>query len=148
MRAVVFRLKQGDSRCPHHTIMDPSKRILVIEDDPILRDLLGDWLLAAGYGVALAAEGAAGLADARARRPVLVVTDIHMPGVGGAAVISEVRRMYPGTPIIAISAHFRSSSGLAPEEAMALGAVRALAKPFRRREMVGAVLELVGPPGA
>jgi DNA-binding NtrC family response regulator len=128
--------------------MDESKRILVIEDDPILRDLLADWLLAAGYPVGVAAEGASGIADAKAHRPALVVTDIRMPGTGGATVISEVVRIYPGTPVIAISGHFRSDHGLTPEEAMALGAARTLAKPFKRKEMVGAVMELVGPPAA
>jgi CheY-like chemotaxis protein len=128
--------------------MDEGKRILVIEDDPILRDLLTDWLLAAGYSVDVAVEGGAGIAHARAYRPTLVVTDIHMPGTGGAAVISEVGRIYPGIPVIAISAHFRSNHGLKPEEAIALGAARALAKPFKRKDMVGAVIELVGPPAA
>jgi CheY-like chemotaxis protein len=124
------------------------KRILVIEDDAILRDLLGEWLLAAGYRVALAAEGAAGLAQARAQRPALVVTDMHMPGTGGATVISEVGRIYPGIPVIAISGHFGSNHGPSPEEAVALGAACALAKPFKRKDMVGAVMELVGPPAA
>jgi len=128
--------------------MEETKRVLVIEDDPILRELLAEWLLAAGYGVGVAAEGGAGLADARAHRPALVVTDIHMPGTGGAAVISEVGRIYPGIPIIAISAHFRSNRWFTPEEAIALGAARALAKPFNRRDMVGAVVELIGPPAA
>jgi DNA-binding NtrC family response regulator len=128
--------------------MNDGKRILVIEDDPILRELLAEWLLAAGYHVGVAAEGAAGIADARARRPALVVTDIHMPGTGGAAVISEVGRIYPGTPVIAISAHFHSNRWFTPEEAMALGAARALAKPFKRKELVDAVRELAGPPAA
>jgi CheY-like chemotaxis protein len=116
--------------------MNEGKRILVIEDDPILRDLLAEWLLAAGYRVGVAAEGASGIADARAHPP------------GGATVIAEVRRMYPEIPVIAISAHFRSDLGLAPEDALALGAARTLAKPFKRKEMVGAVLELAGPPAA
>lgn len=126
--------------------MEETQRILVVEDDPILRDLLADWLLAAGYLVAVAAEGAAGIAQARARRPALVVTDIHMPCTGGAGVISEVTRMYPGIPVIAISGHFRSEQGLTPEGALVLGAARTLAKPFKRQDVVGTVLELVGPP--
>jgi DNA-binding NtrC family response regulator len=128
--------------------MKEPQRILVIEDDPILRDLLADWLLAAGYRVDLAAEGDAGIASARARRPALVVTDIHMPGTGGAAVIAEMARLYPGIPVIAISAHFRSKLGLNPEEASSLGAARTMAKPFKRRDMVDAVVALAGPPGA
>src|ERR1700674_423804 len=114
--------------------MNETQRILVIEDDPILRDLLAEWLLAAGYRVGVAPEGGAGIADARAHRPALVVTDIHMPGTGGAAVIAEVARMHPRIPVIAISGHFRSGHGLTPEEATALGAARTLAKPFRRKD--------------
>jgi CheY-like chemotaxis protein len=128
--------------------MNEAQRVLVIEDDPVLRDLLADWLLGAGYRVDLAAEGGAGIANARARRPALVVTDIHMPGVDGATVIAEVGRLYPEVPIIAISAHFHSGLGLTPEAATALGAARALAKPFKRKDVVGAVMELVGPPTA
>jgi CheY-like chemotaxis protein len=128
--------------------MQEGKRILVIEDDPVLRELLAEWLIAAGYGVGVAAEGASGIADAKALRPALVVTDIHMPGTGGAAVIACVRRIYPQTPVIAISGHFRSAQGLTPEAAIELGAARSLAKPFKRRELVGAVIELIGPAAA
>jgi CheY-like chemotaxis protein len=126
--------------------MAEAQRILVIEDEPILRTLLADWLLAAGYRVGLAANGRAGIEDARAHPPALVVTDIHMPGMGGEAVIPEVRRIYPGLPVIAISAHFGSTHGLSPHQAIALGAARTLTKPFRRKDMLGAVCDLVGPP--
>jgi CheY-like chemotaxis protein len=127
--------------------MNEAQRILVIEDDPIVRELVADWLRAAGYPVCVAPDGATGLADARAHRPALVVTDIHMPGTWGATVILEVGHMYPGTPVIAMSGHFNSDHGLSSRDAIALGAARALAKPFKRSEMVGAVTELVGPPG-
>ncbi|HLX23107.1 MAG TPA: response regulator [Usitatibacter sp.] len=128
--------------------MDEPRRILVIEDDPILRELMSDWLLAAGYRVAVAPGGESGIVDAKACRPDLVVTDINMPGTGGAAVIARLARIYPGLPIIAISAHFKCDRGLAPGEATLLGAARTLAKPFRRAEMVGAVRELIGTPAA
>ncbi len=128
--------------------MSETRRILVIEDDPILRDLLGEWLLAAGYRVTLAPEGRSGIAQARDHRPALVVTDMHMPCVGGATVISEITRIYPGIPVIAVSAHFRSDRGPTPEEAVALGAACTLAKPFKRADMVGAIAALVGPPAA
>jgi CheY-like chemotaxis protein len=126
--------------------MSNAKSILVIEDDIVLRDLLGDWLVAAGYRVALAPEGCAGIEAARASRPALVVTDMHMPGSGGGTVIAEVARLYPGLPVIAISGHFRSGHGLTPEQALELGAARAIAKPFRRGDILGAVKELAGPP--
>jgi two-component system response regulator FlrC len=126
--------------------MEQAKRILVIEDDPILRELVADWLQAAGYRVGVAAQGRDGIAQAEADPPALVVTDIHMPGISGAAVIAELTRLLPGMPVVAISGHFRSEHGLAPEQAMALGAARTLAKPFKRRDILGTVIELVGPP--
>jgi CheY-like chemotaxis protein len=126
--------------------MDEPQRILVIEDDPILRELVADWLLAAGYRVGVAAQGRSGIAQAEADPPALVVTDIHMPGISGAAVIAELTRLHPRLPVIAISGHFRSEHGLTPEQAMALGAARTLAKPFKRRDILGTVIELVGPP--
>ena len=68
-----------------------------------------------------------------------------MPGLGGEAVISEVRLIYPGLPVIAISAHFGSTQGLSPHQALALGAARALKKPFRPATCSGGDA-LVGPP--
>jgi two-component system response regulator FlrC len=124
--------------------MDETPRILVIEDDPILRDLMADWLTAAGYRVEVAADGGAGLAAAKAHPPALVVTDINMPGIGGAAVIAEITRAHPGTPIIAVSAHFRAERGFTVEDAKSLGATRTLAKPFCRKDMVGTVTDLLG----
>ena len=124
--------------------MDDPKRILVIEDDPILRELLADWLVAAGYRVAVAADGRAGVEAARRERPALMVTDMHMPCVGGASVIAEVARLYPGIPLIAISGHFGSERGPTREEAVALGAARTIAKPFKRKDLVSAVDELLG----
>ena len=126
--------------------MATGKDILIIEDDETLRDLVAEWLDLAGYGVRVAAGGDAGLAAVRDRRPAVVVTDIHMPGVDGAAVIAELRRAHPAIPVIAISGRFRCGQGLTAEEAVALGAARALAKPFSRSEMLGAVAVLAGPP--
>jgi CheY-like chemotaxis protein len=120
--------------------------ILVIEDDPIMREALADWLQAAGYGVRTAADGSAGLAAVTLAPPALVVTDIHMPGMNGATVISELKRHHPRVAIIAISGLFNSGHGLDANAAIALGAARALAKPFKRAELLRAVAELLGRP--
>ncbi len=119
--------------------------ILVVEDDPIMREALTDWLEAAGYGVRTAADGSAGLAAVKLAVPALVITDIHMPGTSGDAVISELKRDYPQVAVIAISGLFNSGRGLDAEAALALGAARALAKPFKRAEFLRAVAELLGP---
>ena len=118
--------------------------ILVIEDDPIMREALTDWLQAADYGVRTAADGSAGLAAVKFAVPAVVVTDIHMPGTSGAAIISELERCYPQVAIIAISGLFNSGHGLGAEAALALGAARVLAKPFKRAELLRAMAELLG----
>jgi CheY-like chemotaxis protein len=128
--------------------MTTASDILIIEDDEIFRDLLADWLEAAGYRVRLAADGRAGLAAIHDHPPALVVTDIHMPGADGTTVIAELKRTHPAVPVIAISGRFGCEDGLTPDGAIALGAARALAKPFKRNEMVEAVADLVGPPAA
>ena len=124
--------------------MTTAPDIVVIEDDPIMREALTDWLQAAGYGVRTAADGNAGLAAVKLAVPALVITDIHMPGTSGAAIISELKRDYPEVAIIAISGLFNSGHGLDAEAALALGAARALAKPFKRAELLRAVAELLG----
>lgn len=120
--------------------------ILVIEDDPIMREALTDWLQAAGYGVRAAADGIAGLAALKFAVPAAVITDIHMPGANGAAIISELKRNHPQVAVIAISGLFNSGHGLDADAALALGAARALAKPFRRADLLRAMAELLGPP--
>jgi CheY-like chemotaxis protein len=126
--------------------MTTTSDILVIEDDPIMREALADWLQAAGYGVRTAADGSAGLAAVKVAVPAAVVTDIHMPGSNGAAIIPELNRYYPQVAVIAISGLFNSGHGLDAEAALALGAARALAKPFKRAELLRALAELLGRP--
>ena len=122
--------------------------VLVIEDDPMMRDVLAEWLAAAGYSVRTAKDGCAGLEAVRAAEPALVVTDIHMPGTGGATVIVELKHRHPEIPVIAISGLFCSGHGMDAEAAISLGAARALAKPFKRAQLLEAVSELLGRAAA
>jgi CheY-like chemotaxis protein len=123
--------------------MTTTTDILVIEDDSIMRDALADWLEAAGYAVRKAADGNAGLAAVRSAAPALVVTDIHMPGTSGSVVIAELKQRHPEIPVIAISGLFNSGHGLDADAAIALGAARAMAKPFGRAEFLRTVGDLV-----
>jgi len=110
--------------------------ILVIEDDAIMREAVAEWLRGAGYSVRTAEDGKAGLASVNAALPALVVTDIHMPGTGGAVVIGELKRHHPEIPIVA-------GFGMSAADVVALGAARALAKPFKRRDLLGVIAELL-----
>lgn len=133
----------------HPVATDPAKRpgdILVIDDDAILRDLVTDWLEAAGYRVRRASNCCAAVAELARQAPALIVTDMFMPGPCGAEAIAELRREHPGIGLIAVSGHFNSGQGLSAEAAIAAGADRALAKPVKRADLLRAVAELVGAP--
>ena len=121
-----------------------SKDILVIEDDAILREALAEWLQTAGYSVRTAADGKAGLTAVTLSAPALVVTDIHMPEVAGTMVIAELKRRYPEVPVIAISCLFGSGHAMDASAAIALGAAEALAKPFKRGDLLRVVGCLLG----
>jgi CheY-like chemotaxis protein len=66
-----------------------------------------------------------------------------MPGKNGAAVIAELKQQYPEVPVIAISGLFNSGHGMDADAAIALGAARALAKPFKRGDLLRAVADLL-----
>jgi CheY-like chemotaxis protein len=119
--------------------------ILVIDDDPLMRDLITDWLEGAGYRVFKATDCAAAC-TALERAPALVVSDMWMPGPCGAAAIAFLKDKCPETRLIAVSGHFGSGQGTTPQDALNAGAARALAKPVKRAELLSAVAELIGSP--
>jgi CheY-like chemotaxis protein len=121
-------------------------RILVIDDDAIMRDLMTDWLEAAGYGVLKATNCHGGIEALKRAAPALIVCDMFMPGPCGVSAITQMKAAVPGVRLIAVSGHFKSGQGLSAEEALEAGAVRAFAKPVKRAELVQAVAELLGPP--
>jgi DNA-binding NtrC family response regulator len=119
--------------------------ILVIDDDPIMRDLMVDWLEAAGYAVHKACDCRAAAAELD-QPPALVVSDMWMPGPCGAEAIRWMRERHPGVKLIAVSGHFGSGQGCSEQEAVGAGAARAFGKPVKRAALLGAVAELIGPP--
>lgn len=121
------------------------QEILVIDDDPLMRDLITDWLEGAGYRV-LKATDCSAACTALERAPALVVSDMWMPGPCGAAAIAFLKEKCPEMQLIAVSGHFGSGQGTTPQDAMKAGAARALAKPVKRAELLSAVAELIGAP--
>ena len=82
-------------------------KILVVEDDPMIRDVLARWLTIEGYQVITAADGAQGVHRARVERPNLIVMDMGMPVLNGWQATHRIRSM-PVTraiPIIALTAY-------------------------------------------
>jgi CheY-like chemotaxis protein len=70
------------------------KRVLLIDDDPVIGKVYGNKLAAAGYSVQLASDGAEGLAALKSFQPDVVLLDLEMPGVSGVDWLREVRS-YP-----------------------------------------------------
>ena len=120
---------------------EPAMRgtILVVDDDPSIRQTLHIALTKAGYEVLQAQDGAEATRLWRARGADLVITDLHMPDKDGIEVIMELRAHSPSTPIIAMSDGGRTKQIGLLASAKLLGAVRTIAKPFTLGEMLTAV---------
>ena len=78
-------------------------KILVIDDEQSIRDLLDTLLCRKGYDVVLAESGRKGLEVFRRERPDVVVLDLKMPGMEGLAVLQQVRSLNPKQPVIILT---------------------------------------------
>ncbi len=78
-------------------------RVLIIDDEEDIRDVLYDVLNRAGFEIDVASTGEEGLDKLRSKPPDVIVTDIIMPGKDGIATIREIRKELPNAKIIAIS---------------------------------------------
>src|SRR2546427_9901488 len=112
-------------------------RILVIDDDPVLRAMIEQTLNSVGHEVVLAADGREGVAQYRTRPADVVITDIYMPNQGGLETIIELRHRFPGVAIIALSGTAAARTMLSI--AQKFGAVALLQKPFGIGEWLSAV---------
>jgi DNA-binding response OmpR family regulator len=119
-------------------------RLLVMDDDETLRGALRVALEAAGYEVAEAADGAAGLRLYREQGADLVLVDIFMPERDGLEVIRALRAETPHPKIVAISGGGRTGQTDMLRAAAVLGAARTLRKPFTPRELLAVIRELLG----
>ena len=119
-------------------MMDKDSRpsVLVIDDDPDMRQVLRDFLQRSGYRVVEAANGQEGIAAAESEPIDAVILDKEMPGMSGLDVVSFFRRHSPRLPIIFITAFGGRDD---EDESRRRGAWRYIEKPFR----VAAVVEAV-----
>jgi len=123
------------------------KTILVVDDEPRIAQIAGDYLRHGGFDVIAAANGVDALSLARARRPDLIVLDLGLPRLDGVEVAKTLRRE-GDVPIIMLTARIEESDRLAGLE---LGADDYMTKPFSPRELVArvkSVLRRVDAAGA
>jgi two-component system OmpR family response regulator/two-component system alkaline phosphatase synthesis response regulator PhoP len=114
------------------------QRVLVVEDEPAIRELISLHLKLEGYGVVPSGDGAEALRLARAERFDLIVLDIMLPGLDGISVLGAIRRdsANQDTPILMLTARRDE-----PDKVLGLesGADDYLTKPFGIREFVARV---------
>jgi CheY-like chemotaxis protein len=118
-------------------------RILLIEDEQPVRDLIHLVLERVGHEVVDAPDGSVGAALFHARPPDLIITDILMPVKEGLAVIREVKRDHPSTPILAMSGGSSRTDYDPLPVAEMLGADRTMSKPLDLPALLQAVEELL-----
>jgi len=107
-------------------------RILVIDDEPRMAEILGMVLRNARYDVAFETDAEKGLAAHEADPFDLVVTDLRMPGVNGLEVLERARRIQPEAPVVLITAHGTIKTAI---EALRKGAFDYVQKPFDNDEL-------------
>ena len=116
-------------------------RVLVVDDEASIRDLLAKTLALAEYDVDLASDGRTGLERLRMIPYDLLITDLKMPGVDGLAVIREARRLKADIPVIIITGFSTEASAI---EAVNLGVSGYLTKPFRVPRVLAAAAKALG----
>jgi DNA-binding response OmpR family regulator len=130
-------------------------KILVIDDEAAIRDVMKQVLEREGFEVSLASDGKEGLAMLEEQGSDLVITDIIMPGIDGVAMLERIKKKSPGLPVIVIS----GGGAVAPMayepaaistaaylgSASKAGADRTLTKPFNREQLLAAVNSVLRP---
>ena len=116
-------------------------RILVVDDEASIRDLLSKTLALAEYDVDLAPDGRTALDRLRIIPYDLLITDLKMPGVDGLTVIREARRLRADIPVIIITGYSTEASAI---EAVNLGVSGYLTKPFRVPRVLATAAKALG----
>lgn len=116
--------------------------VLVVDDDPDILEAICEILAMEGYRVAQARHGAEALARVAAERPDLILLDLMMPVMDGAAFAEALRARHPGAgiPVLVISAD------ASPDRAEGLEATAFLAKPFDLETLLAQVAAATGGP--
>jgi len=116
-------------------------RVLVVDDEASIRDLLSKTLALAEYDVDVAPDGRSALERMRMYPYDLLIADLKMPGMDGLTVIREAKRYKGDLPVIIITGFSTESSAI---EAVNLGVAGYLTKPFRVPQVLAAAAKALG----
>lgn len=118
-------------------------RILVVDDEASIRDLLVKTLALAEYDVDTATDGRSALERLRLYPYDLLIADLKMPGIDGLSVIREAKRLKADLPVIIITGYSTETAAI---EAVNLGVSGYLTKPFRVPQVLAAAAKAIGEP--
>jgi CheY-like chemotaxis protein len=121
-------------------VSKPATSVLIVDDDPILRQLLSIVLSKSGYAVRSAHDGFSALVEIRADVPDILLSDLYMPEMSGFELLSVVRRRFPVIPVIAMS-----SAYLGPRVPLGIAADAFYTKATNMAALMGLVHELGEP---
>jgi DNA-binding NtrC family response regulator len=107
-------------------------RILVVDDEEIVRESLGGWLEKDGYAVAVCPDGPSALKRLERERCSILIVDLKMPGMDGLQVLEEAKRLHPELAVVIMTAYATVDTAVA---AMKAGAYDYLMKPFDPEEL-------------
>ncbi len=116
-------------------------RVLVVDDEASIRDLLAKTLALAEYDVDTAPDGATALDRMRTYSYDLLIADLKMPGMDGLTLIKQAKRLKSDLPVIIITGYSTESSAI---EAVNLGVDGYLTKPFRVPQVLAAAAKALG----
>jgi excisionase family DNA binding protein len=116
-------------------------RVLVVDDEASIRDLLSKTLALAEYDVDVSPDGRSALERMRLYPYDLLIADLKMPGMDGLTVIREAKRYKSDLPVIIITGFSTESSAI---EAVNLGVAGYLTKPFRVPQVLAAAAKALG----
>jgi excisionase family DNA binding protein len=120
-------------------------RVLVVDDEEGIRDLLSRTLAMADYDVDTTSDGVSALESIRNDGYKLVIADLRMPGMDGLTLIRELKQINPQLPIIIITGYSSESSAI---EAVNLGVSGYLTKPVGIPQVLAAAAKALGVPAA
>lgn len=123
--------------------------VLIVDDDPGLRETLTRMVASVGYDVDCAGDAHAAIAAVSSRVPDIIITDIYMPAGDGFELLNWLRNHGMTVPVIAMSGS-SSSSGEYDQLAVAehLGAVAVIDKPFRQSKLIETIDRVLANRGA
>ena len=126
-------------------VRNARQRVLVVDDEASIRDLLSKTLALAEYDVDTASDGTSALDRMRAFNYDLLIADLKMPGMDGLTLIRQAKRIKADLPVIIITGFSTESSAI---EAVNLGVAGYLTKPFRVPQVLAAASKALGAPAA